>query len=191
MEAFEILTGVGRLYIAPVGTAFPALGSVPGVGWVDLGETKDGVTLTKTQKIDQHRTDQRTGPVKASRSEEELIVATALAAATAENMGVYLGGTVSDTPAGAGTIGTRSVGLYQGPVVKEYALLFRGSSPYGATMPAQFQVPRGYIDGDMEIEFKVDDFARIPIEFHALEDLDAAQDDARFGSFIAQDAAAI
>lgn len=189
-EPYEILTGVGDLYVAPVGTAFPLLSAVPAVEWVHLGLTQDGVAVSSDQDIEEIRVDQETGPVKATRTEENLTITTRLAEMTLENLAKVMGNTVTDTPAGVGVIGTREVGLYRGQVVKNYAFLFRGISAYG-DFPAQYEVPVGYFAGPTETEYTKDGNAQIGVEFHALVDPSAADDTEKFGRLIMQDAAAL
>jgi hypothetical protein len=189
MESYELLTGVGNLYVAPVGTAFPALTATPSLPWRDLGETQDGVKVAADQKIEAHGTDQRTGKVKAVRTEEGLTIETKLAVGTLENLADVLGNTVTDTPPGVGTIGTREVPLHRGSAVDEFAFLFRGTSPYG-DYPAQYELPRGYFDEAAELEHTKDGVAVIPVKIAALEDLDAAAG-SEFGRLVAQDAAAL
>jgi len=187
---YEILTGVGELFVAPVGTAFPALGANPGSEWTHLGQTQDGVKVSAEQSITKIRTDQETGPVKATRTEEDLIITTKLAEMTLENLATVLGNTVTDTAPGAGTIGTRSTGLYRGQLVKTYAFLFRGVSAYGA-FPAQYEVPVGFFAGNTETEYKKDGNAQIGAEFHALVDPNADTAGEKFGRLVMQDAAAL
>lgn len=190
-KPYAILTGVGDLFIAPVGTAFPVVDAVPGVAWRALGYTQEGVTVKKSSKIEKVLVDQDTGPVKASRSEEGLTVETQLAEATLENLADYLGNTVTDTPAAAGVAGTRSVGLYSGAFVKTFALLFRGISTYG-NLPSQYQVPVCYFDGDTEMKHqKGGKNATIKAAFEALVNPDAVTDTEKFGNLIHQDAAAL
>lgn len=192
LTAYEILTGVGKLYVAPAGTAKPSLDTDPAAaGWTEVGETVDGVTITLAQEIEEFRTDQRTGPVKATRTEENLTIETRLAQATLENLAQTLGGlTVTTVPAGTGTMGYKWHGLYRGQDVQEFAILFRGNSPYG-DFPAQFYVPRGYFAGETGLEYKKDGQVVIPVEFHALEDLNAASEAERFGVYEAGNAAAL
>jgi hypothetical protein len=187
---YEILTGVGTLYRAPVGTAFPALTATPAAPWVTMGDTDGGVKITTDQKTKQITSDQRTGPIKAIRTEESLKVETNLKASTMENIAALLSVTVTDVAPGAGTIGTRSVALHRGSLVNESALLFRGSyqSPYG-DWPAQFELPRGYYDGPVAMEYKKDGEVLLPVQFVALEDPNANSESERFGQFIVQDAA--
>lgn len=189
-QPYALLVGVGKLYIAPANTAKPALTATPGSPWRDLGETDDGMKVTKSQVIQTFRSDQRTGKKKAVRTEEGLTLETSLQDGTLENFADAIGSTVTDTAPGSGTIGTRSMGLHAGPTVAEYAFLFRGESAYGP-WPAQYYVPRAYFDDDVELEYKKEDATLTPIKLEALEDLNAATESERFGIFEHQDAAAL
>jgi hypothetical protein len=190
MDAYTILAGVGTLYIGAANLAAPAtVATTPGAGWTTLGETDGGVKITKTQSIEAFTSDQRTGKVKAVRTEEGITVETNLVEATLENLASVINGTVTDTAAGVGTIGTRALKLHAGATVTEYALLFRGKSPYG-NFPGQFYIPRGYMDDDVETEFVKDGMTLIPVKFEALEDLNASTEADRFGVVTYQDAVA-
>lgn len=190
MDALSLLTGVGRLYIAPVGTTFPLLTATPASPWHDLGDTQDGVDVEHSDKIDKITTDQRTGNVKATRTFEDVIIKTKLAEATLENLADALGVTLTDTAPGVGTIGTRAVNLHRGAAVAEYAVLFRGYSPYYAG-PAQYECPRMNFGKVDSIKFDKGKNAPIPVTFEALENLSASTEGERFGRLIAQDAAAL
>lgn len=190
MDAYELLVGVGQAWVAAVGTTFPTLSSTPGSSWRDVGETQDGLTVTPDQDVEEITTDQRTGAVLAIRTSESVTLETKLAQHSLENLADVLGVTVMDTPAGTGTIGTREIPLHRGSKVTEFAFLFRGISPYG-DFPAQYEVPRGYFGGETALEFVKDNNTPIPVEFHALEDLNAATESERFGRLVAQDAAAL
>lgn len=189
-QPYNILVGVGTLYIAAAETAATALTATPGGSWRSLGETDGGVKVTPTRTRESFSSDQRTGKVKVVQTEEGLTVETNLHESTLENLADVLDGTVTDTPPGAGTIGTRKIYLHSGAEVSEFALLFRGKSPYG-DWPAQFYVPRAYFDDDVEMEFVKDGKTLIPIKFEALENLNAATENERFGYYEAQDAAAL
>lgn len=190
MDQYSILTGVGRLYIAPVGEVFPAVNVTPAGNWRDLGDTQDGVEVEFSDKIEKIRTDQRTGGVKATRTEEDCIVKTKLAEATLENLADALGVTLTDTPPGSGTIGTRSIPLHRGATVTEFAVLFRGASPYYAGS-AQYEIKRGYFGKVDALKFEKGKNAGIPFTFESLEDWNAATEAERFGRLIGQDAAAL
>lgn len=192
-SAREIITGVGLLYLAEVGTAFPDVDDTPDAGdWYCLGETLDGVKVTQERRNEMFGTDQRTGKVKAVATEEGVTIETKVAQGTLENLAKIKGNTVTDTAPGAGSIGTREVNLHVGATVTEYALLFRGTgqSPYG-DYNAQYQVPRGFIEGQVEAEYKKDGQSTYTLTFRALEDLDAATEDEAFGQLITQDSDAL
>lgn len=189
--AYEILTGPGRIYVAAVGTTMPVVNVTPNASWTDLGETDGGVKVTTSQKLEFFRTDQRTGPAKAIRSEEDVIVETKLAQATLENLAKFLGKTLTDTAAGSGTIGTRDVTLYRGADVSEYAVCIRGNGPYGSGYSAQFQLPRAVFDGNPEHEMTRTGRVLYGMKLQALEDLNASSAGDRFGKLITQDAAAL
>jgi hypothetical protein len=83
------------------------------------------------------------------------------------------------------------VKLHNGATVTQYALLFRGYSPYGAAFVGQFYVPYGYMDDDIEMEFVKDGETLIPVKFEALEDPNAATEADRFGQVDYQTAVAL
>ncbi len=189
-SAYEILSGAGTLYIAPANESKPDLDATPAGNWTEMGETDGGVTVTPSQEIEKKRTDQRTGAVKAIRTEEDLVIETNLAQATLENLAQVMNGlTVTDNAAGASTIGYREVGMYRGGDVSEFALLFRADSPYG-DYPAQYYVPRGFFAGEHGMEYQKEGDIYIPFSFEALEDLNASSESERFGVYEAQDAEA-
>jgi len=190
MNSYELLSGAGTLYIAPIGEAFPDVDAVPAGNWEALGATKDGVTVTYDEDIAEITVDQETGVVKAIRTSESLKIEANLAQGTLENLGYVLGQTPSTTAPGAAQIGTVEIPSYKGAVVQEYAFLFRADSPYGAAYPAQYELPRGYFGGTVGLEYKKDDTVVVPCAFMALVDLTAATDADKFGKLIAQNAAA-
>jgi hypothetical protein len=190
MNAYELVTGVGQVYIAAVGSTFPALNAAPASPWRLLGDTDGGVTFMSDDKVEKIRTDQRLGVVKKTRTEEEPKIKTKFVSHTLENLADFFGVTVTDTAPGAGTIGTREIQLYRGSEVKEFALLFRGFSPYGA-FPAQYQLKRGSFDEIGDVTYDKKGAALIPVTFGGMEDLSASTDAERFGKLIAQDAAAL
>ncbi len=100
--------------------------------------------------------------------------------------------TVTDTPPGTGTPGTKEIGLSRGHSVAQRALLLRGTahSPYG-DFPAQYQIPVAIQVGEAEPAFVKGEPAGLALEFQALEDPDATIETERFGLIVAQDAAAL
>jgi len=192
-NAYEILFGVGVLYVATAETAKPAMDSAPDGSWTEISETEGGVKVVSGQEIQKLFADQHTGAVKVIRSEESLKIETNIVRSTLEILAKVLGGvTVTDTAEGTSTMGFRTLGFHRGQSVTEFAMLFRGSaqSAYGASYAAQYYIPRGFFAGEVGMEFKKDDKVLIPVQFEALLDLDESTSEYKFGQYDMQDAAA-
>lgn len=186
-QPYALLVGVGTFYVGPANEPKPELDADPAGNWRDMGLTDGGLTATKTQNIEKFSADQRTGNLKAVRTEEGMKYETNLQEATLENLADVINGTVTLTAAGAGQIGEKSMTLYKGATVEEFAVLYRGDSAYG-DFPAQLYCPRGFFDEDVGMEFTKDGKTLIPVMFDALEDLNAATPEDRFGQFDEQTA---
>jgi hypothetical protein len=193
MEPFEIIGAPYTLYLAPAGTAFPLIDAEPAVGWTLVGTNGDrnysdaGVTVTHNQTIDQARPAGATGPVKAWRSAEDLMISLTLWDLTLEQYMYVLNGVAPvTTAAAAGTAGFKKTGLSRGVEITQFAALLRGESPYGAGFSAQYEVPRCYQSANAKPVFVKGKPAGLDLEFTALEDLTAASDDERFGRLVSQ-----
>lgn len=178
---FEVVAGPLELWLAPVGTAFPALNAAPGVGWVKIGSNgnlnydEDGVTVTHTQKLDKYTPAGSTIATKVFRTEEEFMIGVKLDDITLEQYLYALNKAIVTTvAAGSGTIGTKKMPIAQGPDVTLYALLARGMvSPYGDLMPGQYEVPRVYQSENPKPVFKKGKPAQLALEFTGLANLSA------------------
>ncbi len=196
MQPFEIIGAPFTIWLAPVGTAFPLVTAAPGAGWTKLGTSGDrnysdeGVQVMHDQTISNVSVAGATGPVKAFRTAEQLMISATLLDMTLEQLANVLG-TVTTTAAGAGTAGTKKVGLSRGTDVALFALLARGPSPYADGMTAQYEVPRCYQSGNPRPQFTKGNPAQLALEFTALEDPAAATPEERFGRLIAQHQVAI
>lgn len=184
--AFEsIVVGSGTLFIAPEGEAFPVVDVAPAGNWVSMGRIDGGVQVNHPQTVDLHRTDEDTGPLKATRSEEDLVIIANLAEATLENLSPALNN--NSVTADAGPPSTKTLPMYRGTSVTTHSFLLRVNSPYG-NFNAQFEVPIGIIMADQNRSFTKDAKVVTPIEIHAIIDPTAATEAERFGRLIAQDA---
>jgi hypothetical protein len=193
MQPYEILHGVGQVWIAPFGTVFPVLTAVPGGNWVLLSYTVDGVTITRGQAVQEEMVDQEIGPIKAWRSEVTMQVETQTNILTLENMAYTADNAVVAVPAAAGVIGTKELALYCGPHITEYAFLFKGSrmSTYGESFPAQYELPRGYFMGDLAMQHRRDGAVRIPLQFKALINPGSTTNTEKYGRLVMQTATAL
>jgi hypothetical protein len=198
MQPYEIIMSPFEVYLAPEGEAFPDVDETPAGNWELLGTNgkfnyaEDGVTVSHEQTPSPHRTLGSTGPVKATRTEENLMISFILEDLSMEQYAKVLNNvTVVDTPAAAGTPGTREITLRQGQTISTFALLCKGPSPYGDNWNMQYQVPRVYQNGSPAPVFNKGDAAGLEIEFMALEDVNASTEAERFGKLVAQDADAL
>lgn len=198
MQPYEIIMAPFEVFTAPVGEAFPDVDETPTGNWELFGTngiknySEDGVTVTHEQTLEPHRTVGSTGPVKVKRTEESLLIDFVLEDLSLEQYAKVLNNVVvTDTAAGSGTPGHRDITLRQGPAVAEFAVLVRGPSPYADGMIAQYQVPRAYQAANPTPVFSKGEAAGLAVQLAALEDMNAATDEERFGKLVAQDAAAI
>lgn len=199
MEPYEIIAAPFTVYWAPVGEAFPDVDEAPAGNWATIGTSGDenyapeGVTVAHGQTIEQFRPLGSTGPRKASRPDESLMVRFTLWDMSLEQHRMGLNqNAVATTAAGAGTPGFKSVNLYRGVTVATLALLVRGDvSAYGAGFKGQYQIPRCFQSGSPESVHAKGAPAGLSLEFTALEDLTAATVDERFGKLVMQHQAAL
>lgn len=183
---YEIIAGPAKVYLAPVGTAFPAVDALEAafnVAWIPLGHTDGGVKVMHGQTIVPLRTDQVTAPVKAVRSEEDLEISFSIVELTLENYATVLNqGVAGVTDNG----GNKEINLYRGGSgIETFALLARGDqlSPYGP-YNLQYEVPSVYQSAPPEVEYTKDAKALLGCTFTAIAAgafVDGAEDSDIFG----------
>lgn len=197
-KPYEIIAAPYTLWIAPVGTAFPAIDATPAGAWTkvgtsgDLNYTEDGVTVQHSQSVELWRSLGSPGPRKAFRTEEELRISLTLADVSLEQYALALNhNTVTTVAPGSGVAGKKTIGLSRGLDVPQRALLVRGNaaSPYGETWNAQYEVPIAVQAAEPEVVFTKGEPASLALEWVALEDPQAASVAERFGRLVAQNAA--
>lgn len=130
MQPYEIIAGPLKLWLAPVGTAFPTIGAAPSGTWIPVGtnndrnQSADGVTVTHSETLQEVKPGGAVGPVKVFREDESLKFKVVMWDMTVEQYAAALNGnTVTTTAAGVGTPGTKKIGLSKGKTVKELSLI--------------------------------------------------------------------
>ncbi len=167
---YEIIAGPAKVYLAPVGTAFPAVSDAEAAfnaAWIRLGQTDGGVKVMHAQTIVPLRTDQVTAPVKAVRSEEDLEVSFSIVELTLENYATVLNQGVAGPTDNGGDV---TINSYRGGSgIETFALLVRGDqlSPYGA-YNLQYEVPSVYQSAAPEVDFTKDAKALLACTFTAI-----------------------
>ncbi|RVK13439.1 hypothetical protein [Sinorhizobium meliloti] len=191
---FEIIAAPFTAYYAPPGTAFPLVNAAPAVDWIKIGTSGDetydpeGVTVTHSQEVNKVRPLGSTVPIKAFRTEEELMIAFTLWDVSAEFYRLSLNSNaITTVAAGAGAPGTKTVQFYRGEQVATMALLLRAEvSPYGDGMNMQYEVPYCFMSGSPEPVYRKGEPAGFALEFSALRDPEAASKATSFGRLVLQ-----
>ena len=180
VKPYEVIAGPCEVYFAPTGTAYPAIGGTVPPAWTHIGLTEGGIRVGHPQTVIEHRADQVTGPIKASRSEEGLEISFSMVNLTLERYAIALNQALQGPDAVAGA---KSLPLYRGGFqVETFAFVARGNnlSPY-ANAHMQFEVPVVFEAGSPEAGFTKDNKAMLEVSLHALVDPDRSSDDESFG----------
>lgn len=186
---YQIIAGPADVFVAAVGTSFPAINvasstNTPPAGWTALGKTQGGVTVKYSQTVDQISVDQETAPVKAVRSSEGLDITFALVELTIATIAYFMNQTTVTTVTGPPH--DQDIPLHRGRSVARNALLVRGDSPYGSWF-MQYEVPVVVMTDSPQMDFAENKVAAAQLTFTAIADLTQATDAARFGTLRAQD----
>ena len=187
-EPFEIIAAPVTLWWAPVGEPFPAIDAAPAGSWVKVGTagdrnyTTEGVTVQHTDNVEFWRALGSTGPIKAFRTSEDLMIRITLADLTLEQYALAL----NHNP--ITEVGNeRKTGLSRGFIVEQRALLLRGPSPYDDQLNLQYEIPTAVQTGSPEVVFQNGTPAALALQWTALEDPDAVSTDELFGRLVADD----
>jgi hypothetical protein len=177
MEPFAQITGTAKIYLAPKGEAPPsASATAPGGNWVFLGETDGEQAIEHTGALTHFRVNERTGPVKSVRPEEDVAVTFTLVDTTLERY-AYVLSAASNVITSASPAQKRLANK-RGSCPQEYALLMHGAtdSPYGL-YPGFNYLPRVVSDSEPTVTRGKDARRMLEARFVALEDYDQAAGD--------------
>jgi len=184
----EIVVGPLEIWLAAAVEAEDDVDATPAGNWGKVGTsgdenyTEDGVTVTHSQTIQEHRAVGATGPLKATRTEESLMIAFTLMDLSIAQLTKLLNNTTKSAGANYDYIGVR-----RGPDITVLSAIARGTglSPSGA-YNIQLYVPRCYQSGDLSPVFNKGTPAGCSAAFSALEYQSAATDEQRFGRWVVQ-----
>ena len=174
----EIIVSPYEVYLAVTGTAFPLIDVAPAAAWKKLGTSgnksmsEDGVAVNHPQTIQEFRAYGSTGPIKAWRTEESLVLSfTIIDLLLEEYQRIINDNSITTVAAGSGTAGHKRFSLLRGSDVNLKALLVRGPSPYLADHNAQYEVDKIYEGGSPTVTYSKGAPAGLSFELHAIEDL--------------------
>lgn len=151
----EVLIGVGTLYIAPTGTAFPADPTVaPAAAWIDVGYSSEGWTFKSDTATEDIMVAEEIDAIDVLPTGREVHLMGEAAQASIENLKIALGGGTITT-----VVGPPAYKQFIPPasdVLDRVALLFRGKAPTvaGAAKTRELQVPFAISVGAIELANK-------------------------------------
>lgn len=169
----EIVAAPLTVYLAVVGTAYPAINAAPAAAWVKIGTSgdknydEDGVTVTHEQTLEVFRPAGTTGARKVWRTEEEFLIEFNLVDISAAQYAKVLNDLTVTAEAGPPALSRFE--LKRGIAVATFALLARGASPVDDTKNAQYQVPIAYQAENPAPVYKKGEPATLKVQMAALE----------------------
>ena len=181
---YEIIVGVGHVYLAPVGTAFPDTDETPGAYWLDLGCTDDdGVTVSHIREYDEHFKGCSPQVQKVTLNSARDEIAFNLAEITPQRYARLLDdAAVVAVAAASGTPGTQYFRIAPNSTPAQYACLIRGASPL-SDADAQYEYARVSVSDTVEVQYSKADASTLSVKLSAFEDLEYPR---RFGTYRAQ-----
>lgn len=164
---YEIVIGPAEVYVAPVGTAFPAINATPGAGWTLVGlagssnYSEDGVIVRSPRSSALVRPLGSTAPVKGAITETGFEVEFTVMDLSPAMMQLAFGADTTDVTVVAqasGIAGNQYGDIPTNPVPKHKALLVRcAQSSFGDGFNTQFEVYSAFQTGSGEGKFSKSD----------------------------------
>lgn len=166
---YEVIGSPFSIYLGAVGVARPAIGAVPGGGWTLLGSNgnrsyaEEGVRVNSPQGFNYFRGLGSAAPLKAFRTEEDVIIQVTLADLTLEQLAnAFNKNAVTENGI------TRTLPLSRGLTVASGAMLVRGPSPYMDDAFSQWWIPLSCNVSSPEIVHRRDNATTYALEWRAL-----------------------
>lgn len=175
----DILAGPARIYTAPVGTTLPidtlAEDAAWPAGWVEIGYTKEPLTIAAETEVFDIEVEQSRAPVATRIIGQTLTIETVMAEmklqqmAWAQGVGEY----TLTTPPGAATEGLEvlTIGGEFAPTERAWGFEGKTFSLNGAAAyPIRVFVYRGVGQGNLELEFSKADYTGVTLNIKGLAD---------------------
>jgi hypothetical protein len=172
---YEIVCAPYVLWIAPVGSAFPAVDALPGEEWMTVGTSGDlnyndsGVTAAHAQTIGSFTPAGGTTPRKKWRQSEEFTISVEIADLSPVQYASALDSVLTSVGPAAGVAGNDSFEVMRGVQVEQHALLLRGISPVDEALTAQYEVVAATNEGAPSVVYSKQNPAMLALAYHAFE----------------------
>jgi len=167
----EVIGSPFDIWVAIAGTARPLLSASPAADWVQLGTRgkyslgEEGVKVNSPASYNYFRSFGSAAPIKAFRSEEDVMVQVSMADLTPEVLANAFNQLATDvTESGF----KRTLNLSRGLSVLTAAVLMRGPSPFMDGGTAQFWIPNAANVSSPEIAVRRDNATIYSLEWRAV-----------------------
>jgi hypothetical protein len=178
----EVVAAPLTLYLAAIGTAFPAIDAAEGtfdVAWEKLGTEGDanyddtGVTVSHAETVNDFTPAGRTMPVKRFRTGETFEITLNLVdLSPAAYAKVMNDATVTTVAAASGVAGEESFSLYRGDQVNSFAVLARGMSSIDNTLNMQYEFAIAFVSVNGNVVWNKGVPAMLPVSILAVRHAD-------------------
>lgn len=174
----EIVAAPLTVYLAPVGTAFPAIDDEEAafVTWEKLGQQgsknvgEDGVNVEHGETTEDFTPAGSTMPIKRFRTAESFLISLELVDISPETYAkVMNNATVTQTPQGVGVAGESEFSLFRGDQVEAFAVLARGPSSVAEGGYFHYEFSRAFVSVNGTVTWNKGTPARLPIEIMAVK----------------------
>jgi hypothetical protein len=190
----EIIAAPFTVWIAPLGTPFPAPNAEPAAPWTPVGTSgarsydRAGVTVSHQRSYETAIPAGMTASPFAFLGSQSMRVRVQLLDFSLEQYSHALGGNPVETVAiSNGALARKTIGLGIAARTQTFfALMLRGQSPYNNDLPAQFELPRCMEGGQgVDFTFGVSNPVQTALEFIVLHDPAATSEQTIFGRLLA------
>lgn len=165
----EVVASALTIYLADVGTAFPAVSGTPSVSWTKLGTAgannydEDGVTVAHSEEVNDWTPVGSTMPLKRFRTAESFMISLNLVDVSPEAYALVMNDATVTT---AGS--DKSFSLYRGDQVNSFAVLARGMSSVDNDLNCQYEFSKAFVSVNGDVVWKKGDPAMLPVEILAV-----------------------
>lgn len=179
----EVVAAPLTVYLAPVGTTFPALDDIEASFnplWIKLGTSGSknyddaGIDITHDEEVSDFTPAGSTMSVKRFRTAETFEATLNLVDLSPDQYALIMNNaTVTDTPAGVGVPGSSEFSLFRGDQVNAFSVLLRGQSSVDNELNMDYRFTRAFVSASGSVNFNKGEPARLAVVIHAVKYLDA------------------
>jgi hypothetical protein len=173
----EIVATPLTIYLAPVGTAFPAVEDDPAAfdaAWEllgsegDLNYGEDGVTVSHGETVSDFTPAGSTMPSKRFRTAEDFLISLNLV-----DLGPEAYAKVMNDAEITATGSSKSFSLFRGDQVNAFAVLARGMSTVDNELALQYVFSKAFVSVDGNVVWNKGKPAELPVKIQAIRHSDA------------------